>query len=170
MTKPLGVGILSTAEKQGKIKADDVAIAKQSMTKLNSIGKELGKISGVNAMTDVTGFGLLGHLVEMCEGSNLSAKIDFDQVPVFPQAAGYVELGCVPGGTHRNWESYGKHIKLHQDSYKEILCDPQTSGGLLIAVDDDYQHEVEQLLTDNGLEAQPIGEMLPQQDQLVEVV
>jgi len=140
------------------------------MTKLNSIGKELGKISGVNAMTDVTGFGLLGHLVEICEGSKLSAKLYFSRVPVFSQVAGYVEQGCVPGGTYRNWESYGKHIKLNTDKHWEILCDPQTSGGLLIAVDEDHCPEVEQLLTAHGLEAQAIGEMLPRQEQLVEVL
>ena len=170
LTKPLGVGILSTAEKQRKINEDDVTIAKKSMTKLNSIGKELGKISGVNAMTDVTGFGLLGHLVEICEGSKLSAKLYFSRVPVFSQVAGYVEQGCVPGGTYRNWESYSKHIKLETDKHWEILCDPQTSGGLLISVDEDHCPEVEQLLTAHGLEAQAIGEMLPRQEQLVEVL
>jgi len=170
LTKPLGVGILSTAEKQGKLKKEHQNIAVNSMTRLNSIGVQLGKISGVQAMTDVTGFGLLGHLVEMCEGSGLSASIHFDQVPVFPQTASYVELGCVPGGTHRNWQSYGKHIKLNTNEHREILCDPQTSGGLLIAVDDQQCAEVEQLLNDHDLEAKAIGEMCEREYQMVEVI
>ena len=99
LTKPLGVGILSTAGKQGKIDEKDKHIAAKSMTTLNSIGLELGKIEGVKAMTDVTGFGLLGHLVEMCEGSQLSAEIQFDKVPVFDEIHNYIELGCIPGGT-----------------------------------------------------------------------
>jgi selenide,water dikinase len=169
LTKPLGVGILTTAEKKGQLKADHETIAKASMTTLNSIGKELGKIEGVQAMTDVTGFGLLGHLVEMCEGSQVSAKIDFEQVPVFSEAQAYVELGCVPGGTYRNWDSYGHHIQLHDPSTKEILCDPQTSGGLLIAVDEADQPSVEQILSDHGMEAQPIGIIQGKQKPLVEI-
>ena len=140
------------------------------MTTLNSIGYELGKIEGVKAMTDVTGFGLLGHLVEMCEGSQLSAEVQFDDVPVFDEVHKYIEQGCIPGGTYRNWKSYGQHTNLKEDSYKEILCDPQTSGGLLIAVEDSDSFKVEQLLKDNGLQAISIGEMKAQEDTLIHVV
>lgn len=159
LTKPLGVGILSTAGKQGKIDAKDTTIAIKSMTTLNSIGFELGKIEGVKAMTDVTGFGLLGHLVEMCEGSNLSAEVKFANVPVFKEVHKYIELGCIPGGTNRNWKSYGQHINLKNENYKEILCDPQTSGGLLIAVESDSCEIVEKMLEENGLCAVSIGIM-----------
>ena len=170
LTKPLGVGILSTAGKQGKIDKTDINIASKSMTTLNSIGLELGKIDGVKAMTDVTGFGLLGHLVEMCEGSQLSAVIQFDKVPVFEEVHKYIEQGCIPGGTYRNWKSYGHHTSLKDEKYKEILCDPQTSGGLLIAVEDEESQNVEQLLKENGLQAVSIGEMKVQEDILIHVV
>ena len=169
LTKPLGVGILSTAGKQGKIDEKDKHIAAKSMTTLNSIGFELGKIDGVKAMTDVTGFGLLGHLVEMCEGSQLSAEIQFDKVPVFDEVHKYIKLGCIPGGTNRNWKSYGHHTNLKENSYKEILCDPQTSGGLLIAVEDSDSFKVEQLLKYNGLLAISIGEIKQQEDILIRV-
>lgn len=167
LTKPLGVGILSTAQKQGKIEAKDALIASQSMTKLNSIGFELGKIEGVKAMTDVTGFGLLGHLVEMCEGSGLSAVVQFDKVPVFKEVHKYLSLGCIPGGTTRNWNSYGHHIVLKEENYKEILCDPQTSGGLLIAVEENSHLEVAHLLEKNGLVCVAIGEIIAKQDTLI---
>ena len=170
LTKPLGVGILSTAGKQGKIDEKDKDIAAKSMTTLNSIGFELGKIEGVKAMTDVTGFGLLGHLVEMCEGSRLSAEVKFDKVPVFDEVHKYIEQGCIPGGTYRNWKSYGHHTSLKDERYKEILCDPQTSGGLLIAVEDGEHLKVEQLLNENGLQAVSIGEMKAQGDTLINVV
>ncbi len=170
LTKPLGVGILTTAEKQGKIEEKDKHIAPKSMTTLNSIGFELGKMDGVKAMTDVTGFGLLGHLVEMCEGSRLSAELYFDKVPVFEEVFKYIELSCIPGGTVRNWKSYGHHTSLKSGSYKEILCDPQTSGGLLIAVEDKASQQVEQLLKENGLQAVCIGEMKAQEKLLINVI
>ena len=170
LTKPLGVGILSTAGKQGKIDEKDRDIASKSMTTLNSIGLELGKIGGVKAMTDVTGFGLLGHLVEMCEGSQLSALVQFEKVPVFDEVHKYIEQGCIPGGTHRNWKSYGHHTHLKDEKYKEILCDPQTSGGLLIAVEEADCLKVERLLEDNGLQAVSIGEMKAQNELLISVV
>lgn len=170
LTKPLGVGILSTAEKQGKIDSDHIGIAAKSMTIINAIGLELGKIEGVKAMTDVTGFGLLGHLVEMCEGSTLSAEIEFDKVPVFKEVHTYLAQGCVPGGTYRNWSSYGHHVRLKNESNKEILCDPQTSGGLLIAVDKSAQKEVEKLLLQNGLSAEAIGEMKAKTEIMIQVI
>ena len=139
------------------------------MTKLNSIGFEMGKIEGVKAMTDVTGFGLLGHLVEMCEGSGLSAIVQFDKVPVFKEVHKYLALGCVPGGTTRNWNSYGHHVQLKEESFKEILCDPQTSGGLLIAVEENSHLEVADLLAKNGLVCVSIGEIVAKQDVLIRV-
>ena len=135
LTKALGVGILTTAEKKGILQPEHKGVAAKQMMQLNKIGEELGKIKGVSAMTDITGFGLLGHLVEMAEGSELSAVIDFDNVPVIiNDLKSYVDQKSVPGGTGRNWDSYGDKIGDITDYQKAILADPQTSGGLLIAV------------------------------------
>ena len=124
-------------------------------------------------MTDVTGFGLLGHLAEMCEGSGLSATIEFDKVPVIPTVYGYLEKGCIPGGTGRNWASYGNKIRLHTTEQKHVLADPQTSGGLLIAVTPDGAPELERMLRQNGLPADsctPFGRLMEKQDTLISVV
>ncbi|WP_209330012.1 selenide, water dikinase SelD [Lunatimonas salinarum] len=170
LTKPLGVGILSTAEKKGALRSEDTGIAAKSMTTLNAIGRDLGEIAGVRAMTDVTGFGLLGHLLEMCEGSHLSAEIEFDKVPVFKEVQAYLAQGYVPGGTYRNWSSYGHHVRLREEGNKEILCDPQTSGGLLVAVETSAQSTVEALFRTKGIDATPIGEMKPQGEYRIVVV
>jgi selenide,water dikinase len=107
------------------------------MTKLNSAGAELGNMPSVRAMTDVTGFGLLGHLLEICEGSGLAAHIDFNAIPKLDNINHYIERNCIPGGTYRNWKSYGNKIGEITEFQKLVLADPQTSGGLLIAVDQD---------------------------------
>jgi selenide,water dikinase len=164
LTKTLGVGILSTAQKKGLLAAEDAALALNNMVTLNRLGEPLGQIPGVTAMTDVTGFGLLGHLAEMCEGSNLSAIIEFDRVPVIPTYKTYVEQGCIPGGTGRNWASYGNKVRLSAENQRPILADPQTSGGLLIAVDPDSTEEVERLLRSHGLPPEccrPFGRLIP---------
>jgi selenide,water dikinase len=134
LTKALGVGILSTAQKRDVLLPEDAAIALKSMTTLNKLGEVFGKMPSVKAMTDVTGFGLLGHLAEMCEGSGLSATIEFDKVPVIPFVKYYLDQNCFPGGTQRNWASYGHKIGPLTEVQKYILADPQTSGGLLVAV------------------------------------
>ncbi|MFB1012531.1 MAG: selenide, water dikinase SelD, partial [Bacteroidia bacterium] len=164
LTKPIGVGIFTTAQKQGKLLAEHEHIAPNSMAKLNKIGQQLAGIKGIAAMTDVTGFGLLGHLTEICEGSQLSAKLNYSKVPIFDEVAYYLEQKCVPGGTTRNWDSYGEKVKLANESYRDILCDPQTSGGLLIAVEPDSTAEVENLLKANGIDAQPFGELVDQDE------
>ncbi|WP_421862865.1 selenide, water dikinase SelD [Motiliproteus sp.] len=163
LTKPLGVGILSTAQKQGKLVDKDAPIARDSMCRLNRIGAELAKIEGVSAMTDVTGFALLGHLLEMCEGSGLRAELELDRIPLLPKVAHYLELGCIPGGTGRNFASYGHKVAPLTEQQKAILCDPQTSGGLLVAVDEADEGLIQQLLRDNGFSAEPIGQLLEQQ-------
>jgi selenide,water dikinase len=145
LTKALGVGILSTAQKRGLLRDEDAAIALQSMTMLNKAGELFGQLPYVKALTDVTGFGLLGHLAEMCEGSGLSAEIEFDKVPVIPSVGYYLEQKCFPGGTTRNWNSYGTKIGTVSDEQKYILADPQTSGGLLVAVEEDHTAEFEEL-------------------------
>ncbi|AMR32322.1 selenide, water dikinase [Mucilaginibacter sp. PAMC 26640] len=157
LTKPLGVGILSTAQKRGVLLPEDAAVALKSMTTLNKLGEVFGKMAFVTAMTDVTGFGLLGHLSEMCEGSGLSAVISFDQVPVIPSLKYYLDQNCLPGGTQRNWNSYGEKIGPLTEHQKYILADPQTSGGLLVAVAEESAIEFESTLRMLGYNLSPIG-------------
>jgi selenide,water dikinase len=135
LSKPLGIGILSTAGKKGVLTPEDYQTATGWMTKLNHIGTDLGKIRDVKAMTDITGFGLLGHLLEMCEGSRLSAVIKASAVPLLDNLDYYLEKKCIPGGTYRNWKSYGHKIGGIREDTKLLFADPQTSGGLLIAAD-----------------------------------
>ncbi len=136
LTKPLGIGITTTAQKKGIVKEEHLLVAVNAMLTLNKLGADFGKLPYVNAMTDVTGFGLLGHLTEVCEGSNLSAEIEFSKVPRFDFLDEYVAQKSMPGGTQRNWESYGHKIEGITEAQKVILADPQTSGGLLVSVDE----------------------------------
>jgi selenide,water dikinase len=161
LTKALGVGILSTAQKRGILLPEDAAIALKSMTTLNKLGEVFGQMDYVKAMTDVTGFGLLGHLSEMCEGSDLSAVIEFNKVPVISSLAYYLDQKCFPGGTQRNWNSYGSKIGPLTDEQKYILADPQTSGGLLVAVEEESINafEAEMLKLDHHFAA--IGWLKP---------
>jgi selenide,water dikinase len=162
LTKSLGVGILTTAQKRGLLKPEHGQLAFDSMIKLNKAGAVFGKLPYVKAMTDVTGFGLLGHLTEMCEGSGVKAVIDFDKVPAMDAIAVYLEQKCVPGGTNRNWASYGHKIDAITDTQREILADPQTSGGLLVAVEAQHQAEFEEILKANGFtgkNALPFGRL-----------
>lgn len=166
LTKPLGVGILTTAEKKGILKAEHIGIASRQMMRLNKVGEALSKLDVVTAMTDVTGFGLLGHLVEMAEGSNLSAEIHFKNIPLITdELEYYIDHKSVPGGTVRNWDSYGDKI-LGVNKYNQaILADPQTSGGLLIAVHISGISAVQDVLKEFGLEKHliPIGQFVPKQ-------
>jgi selenide,water dikinase len=169
LTKPLGVGVFTTAQKQGKLLPEHEQIAPDSMSKLNKIGEKLANLPGIKAMTDVTGFGLLGHLAEMCEGSRLSAEIEFDKIPTFADVQQYIDLGCIPGGTHRNWDSYGHQVQLKHESDKLILCDPQTSGGLLIAIENQAIPELEALFMAHNIPAIPFGKLLSPRDILIKI-
>ncbi len=161
LTKPLGVGILTTAEKQGKLQPQHARLAVDNMMKLNKVGTQLAAVHGVTAITDVTGFGLLGHLLEICQGSELSATVNLSQVPVLDNAVlDYLAQGCVPGGSGRNWESIGAYIQGTDSQSQTLLCDPQTSGGLLVAARPEAADEVAQLLAEAGCYAQPIGELI----------
>jgi selenide,water dikinase len=167
LTKPLGVGILATAEKKGMLKPEDEGKATASMVRLNRIGVELASIAGVHALTDVTGFGLLGHLGEMCAASGVRAEIDFAAVPLIADLDYYLDENLSPGGARRNWESYGERVQLANDRQRMVLCDPQTSGGLLVAVSPAAEGEVVALLAKHGLQdfAKPIGRLCePGQD------
>lgn len=151
LTKPLGVGILTTAQKKGILLPEHASIAPKSMSTLNQLGEVFGQLSYIKAMTDVTGFGLLGHLSEMCEGSGLQAIIEFDKVPVIPEIDMYLEQQAIPGGTIRNWKSYGHKVGKLSERQKFILADPQTSGGLLIAVEEEFVSDFISLLQEKGL-------------------
>jgi selenide,water dikinase len=160
LTKPIGVGILTSAEKQGKLKAEHSRLAVESMMKLNTIGAQLAVIDGVTAMTDVTGFGLLGHLLEICQGSDLEASVNLAAVPLLDSSViDYLEQGCVPGGSTRNWDSISQYILGTDTQSQMLLCDPQTSGGLLVAVGPADADQVSQLLKQAGCYHLPIGEL-----------
>lgn len=163
LTKPIGVGILTTARKQDKLTAAHELQVVNNMTTLNKIGASLAELEGVQAMTDVTGFGLLGHLLEMCEGSDLAARIDDHAVPRLEAVEEYLAMGCVPGGCQRNFDSYGDKIAPLDATQQALFCDPQTSGGLLVAVQPEQCAAVEALGAEFGLALQPIGELLSYQ-------
>lgn len=162
LTKPLGIGAMSTAQKRDLLSDADLATIVALMTTLNKPGAAFGKLDYVHAMTDVTGFGLLGHLSEMCLGAGLTAEIDFDAMPKIPGAQGYIAQGCVPGGTKRNWESYGHRVQALSPEVRDLLADPQTSGGLLVAIDPSRVAEFEAFAMKLDLPAapRPIGRML----------
>lgn len=169
LTKPLGIGILTTAEKKGLLRVEDQGVARDMMCTLNKPGSRFARLEGVTAMTDVTGFGLLGHLVEMADGSQLTARLDYASVPRLPSVDFYLEKGCVPGGTLRNFDSYGERITALGDAQKMLLCDPQTSGGLLVAVEPQAQVSFLALAEELGLELAVIGEFIARRSHAVEV-
>ncbi len=136
LTKGLGVGIFSAALKQERLGAAEYREMIRSATQLNTVGRELAGVAGVHAMTDVTGFGLLGHALEMCRGAGLGARLRLGDVPVLPGAAALAEAGLATGAAGRNWDSYGAEVTLPDGLAgwrRGLLCDPQTSGGLLVA-------------------------------------
>jgi selenide,water dikinase len=137
LTKALGIGVYSAALKQDRLDADGYRALIASTTKLNVVGKDLGQVAGVHALTDVTGFGLFGHALEMARGAGLSARIDAGAVPLLPGVETLARAGVRTGAAVRNWDSYGEAVTLPAslDGWRrDLLCDPQTSGGLLVAV------------------------------------
>jgi selenide,water dikinase len=175
LTKPLGVGILSTAQKRNVLKEEDLKFLIDQLTTLNLIGEELGKIKGVSAMTDVTGFGLAGHLIEMAEGSGLFAQINYSRLCIPENVKEYLSQRIVPDATYRNWNSYSKKISFEKGvnvmEAFSILPDPQTNGGLLIAVNPSALGEVQNILKQNGLEifSQPIGNFIAKDEKIIHV-
>lgn len=175
LTKPVGVGILSTAQKRGLLKEEHREKMIQQMTALNTTGKELGKIPGVTAMTDVTGFGLLGHLIEMAEGSGLGAELFYNKIPVAGGVREYIAQKIYPDATSRNWNSYSDKIKFDRGvNVMEafiLLPDPQTNGGLLFSVKEKDIEEVKKLLKRSGFEnfIEPIGRMTTKKEKVIEV-
>jgi selenide,water dikinase len=170
LTKPLGIGILTTAEKQAKLLPEHSHLAPEVMKTLNDIGQKFATLSSVSAMTDVTGFALLGHLIEMCQGSDVAAVIDFNQVPQLDFVDEYIDQGCIPGGCERNFASYGHDVGNLSEKQKNLLCDPQTSGGLLVAVQPKGKKAFEALCQANGLALSPIGAIVAKTTPTVSVL
>lgn len=176
LTKPLGLGILSTTAKRELIDDEQhLNILHQYLTQLNSIGEELGKIKGVTALTDVTGFGLAGHLIEMAEGSKLSVELEYSKLPVLEEAKYYLSKRIVPDATYRNWNAYSSKISFEtgvnvMEAFS-ILPDPQTNGGLLIAVNPNNLNEVVALLAKQGYNnfTTPIGKFISATEKVIVV-
>lgn len=160
ITKPLGIGVLTTAEKKKLIAHEDNQVAVDLMCTLNKVGEVFGQLSCVKSMTDVTGFGLLGHLSEICEGSNVNAIIDFEAIPKIDGVEKLIAQKCTPGGTRRNWASYGHLIGDITEDQKALLCDPQTSGGLLVAVEDENIASFIGVAKNEGFDLNPIGKLV----------
>ena len=160
LTKPLGIGVLTTAEKKSLLKPEHQGLATEVMCRMNIAGASFANIDGVKAMTDVTGFGLLGHLSEMCQGAGVQAQIRYQDIPKLPGVEEYIQLGAVPGGTERNFASYGHLMGEMPQAVRDLLCDPQTSGGLLLAVTPDAEEEVKATAAGFGIELTAIGELV----------
>ncbi len=175
LTKPLGVGILSTAQKRGLLKEEHLPMMIKQMTALNNIGEELGKIKGVTAMTDVTGFGLLGHLIEIAEGSGLSAEIYYNKIQVADGVKEYIAQRVFPDATTRNWSSYGDKVKFEKGvnvmEAFTLLPDPQTNGGLMLSVKKEAVSKVVELFTMRGLIqfVTPIGMINSKQEKIISI-
>ena len=154
--KPLGVGVLSAALKKERLSSEGYAAMLASTTKLNTPGPSLAALDGVHALTDVTGFGLLGHALELCRGARLSARIRMHDVPLLPGVAELAAAGMVTGASARNWAGYGADVTLASslsDVERALLTDPQTSGGLLVACDADSVPAVLDAFHRDGFEA-----------------
>src|SRR5438105_2672431 len=158
--KPLGIGILSAALKKGKLSTEGYARMVQWTTQLNTPGEALAEMESVHALTDVTGFGLAGHLLEILRGSRLSGEVKFDALPVIPEALEWAKQGIATGASERNWKGYGHEVQLpagFPDWKKKLLTDPQTSGGLLVATSSEAQ--VLEIFRKQGFEARTIGRL-----------
>ena len=164
LSKPLGVGMVTTAQKKGLVQAAHLEAAAANMMHLNSVGAALGLLDGVHAMTDVTGFGLAGHGLEMARATGVDLVFNAGLLPTLDRDGlrAYHAAGCIPGGTRRNQASYGADLDTEgvSDFERDLLCDPQTSGGLLISAAPSVKSEVEAVLEQAGCFAQPVGEVL----------
>jgi selenide,water dikinase len=161
--KPLGIGILSAALKKEILDAEGYAQMIATTTQLNKPGIELAKLDGVHALTDITGFGLAGHGLELARGAKLKMQIQLDQIPLLPGVLALAEAGVVTGASARNWASYGGEVSLPANTpaaQQALLCDPQTSGGLLVSCAPEIEAEVLACFERHGfLEARTIGRM-----------
>ncbi|PUA16522.1 selenide, water dikinase SelD [Glaciimonas sp. PCH181] len=161
--KPIGVGVLSAALKKDALDAQGYAALIENTTKLNKPGKLLSELDGVHALTDVTGFGLLGHLLELARAAKLSAALNMHQIPLLPDVQRLAEQGYITGASGRNWDGYGREVILDDaitSVQKALLTDPQTSGGLLVSCAPDAVDAVLALFQREGFaDAAVVGEM-----------
>ena len=175
LTKPLGSGIFATALKRGVLLPEDYSTMITHLTMLNKVGAQLGKIAGVHALTDVTGFGLIGHLLEVCEGSGIGAELYYDSIKKMAGLDAYLKQRTIPDATFRNWNSYGSKVGFEKGvnvmEAFNLLPDPQTNGGLLIAVSPEDVQTVKALLIENGLQdfIEPIGKCTMAGEKLIKV-
>lgn len=173
LTKSIGTGVLAAAQKRNILKEEHLAPLIEQMTCLNKIGEQLGNIDGVTAMTDITGFGLLGHLIEMTEGSGLSATIQYHKIQMMAGAKEYAAQRIFPDATTRNWNAYSEKVKFEKGvnvmEAFTLLPDPQTNGGLLFSVKEDSMEEALLLLNKSGLSKflDPIGRMISRSDKTI---
>lgn len=170
ITKPLGIGVLATALKRDKINAEDYSKMIQYATQINTIGKDFGVLKYVHAMTDVTGFGILGHLVEMAEGAELTATIQGNSLPLIDGVPDYISQFIFPDNTYRNWNAYSGKSEGIIGMELVKFCDPQTNGGLLVAVDPKSQKVFESVLEQHQQKAWLIGEFNSQSAKVVKVI
>jgi selenide,water dikinase len=167
LTKPLGTGIFSTALKRELLKPGEYEQLIEVMTRLNKAGEKIAALAGVHAMTDVTGFGLAGHLLEMLGQGNCSAEVEYAAVPRIDGVDDYISRFIYPDNTTRNYAAYSKEIKGMDGTEFFLLCDPQTSGGLLIAVDPASEQELIGVLRANGAPVHKIGHITPRAEQAI---
>lgn len=170
LTKPVGLGIITTAQKRGLALPEDMEEAVRVMTSLNNIGEAFGELDYVKAMTDVTGFGFLGHLIEVCEGSGLSAEINYAKIPLIKNLAYYTSKMIYPDNTMRNWQSYEKKVTGIGAESLLTLCDPQTSGGLLVCVEEtkapDFEYNFSKAIAHQGC----IGRLIQKGNFVIEII
>jgi len=175
LTKPLGVGILTTAQKRGLLKEEHFSAMINQLSMLNKIGEELGSIEAVSAMTDVTGFGILGHLIELAGGSGLTAELFYSKLPVADGVKDYINQRIFPDATTRNWNAYSSKVKFEKGvnvmEAFTLLPDPQTNGGLLFSVRENKVENIKAILKESGFEkfAEPIGRLIKQGEKIIEV-
>lgn len=175
LTKPLGVGILSTASKRKKLEPQDLDTLEKQLITLNKVGEKLGRIKDITAMTDVTGFGLAGHLIEMAEATQLSVHLDYDKVPKIKGLEHYLDQNILPDATFRNWNAMNPKIDFKNEAHSlegfKLLPDPQTNGGLLIAVRPESLKKVQKVLEEEGYKdfTEPIGKFTNRKEKVIEV-
>jgi len=173
LTKPIGTGILATAEKKGLLRQEDVSFFHQTISTLNQIGSELSAFESVGAMTDITGFGLAGHLLEMIGEKELSAELNASQIPLFPNLEYYMNQFIVPDATYRNWKAYHNQIEINtlvnSTHMFHILPDPQTNGGILFTVKAEGLEEIQEFLQKKQLMeyVNPIGKIVAAKDKKI---
>lgn len=173
LTKKIGVGILSNALKKNKLNSEYYTALIEQMAALNSIGEKFGALSYVSAMTDITGFGLLGHLHEMAGGAGLTAEISYDKIPLMTRIDDFISQMCIPDNTYRNWNNYEKGTEGISANSLFTLCDPQTNGGLLVTVNSGHKEEFQNTLIRNGFDnfVTPIGRMVKKNNEtLVKII